>query len=139
MAFQIYNHPEIKKFNKLCVGQYGSHFNNVENTTVMGLIPNTKVLELLSDTKILIIPSVFEASPNICTEAISSKCYVLSTLNVGNFEYVDEFFTINNRSDINEWVNKIVEILQSKSPIPPVLKYKNNIDNDLASLINSSY
>ena len=115
LAYDIFKDTRLSKYKKLAIGENSDTFNTFDNITTFGLLPNTTIKEMLCKTKVLIIPSVFEASPNIAVEAESCGCKIITTLNVGNSEKHNSFYRVYTRNDSTEWVDKIVKCLSDKS------------------------
>ena len=128
LGLDIFSHPDLAKYNKIVIGDENEIFSDVSNITKIPLVPNTQVKDLLSRSRLLIVPSIFEASPNICTEAYSGNCKIISTLNVGNTEYHNSYYRVNNRENVSEWVEKICLILNN-SENPSQYDYMMYYDN----------
>jgi hypothetical protein len=123
LGYKILSSEKLRKYKKLVVGNDNDMFSGLENIVIKPLVPNTEVIRLLLKSKIVIVPSVFEASPNICTEAFSCDCKIVSTLNVGNTEKHNPFYRVHNREDVKEWVDKIIQILTLNEKLPEQYSY----------------
>jgi hypothetical protein len=109
-ALDLFNSDKLLDFKKIIIGK---KFEYLERE----LPPNTKHIEWISDiysilknTKLIIIPSIYDSSPNIFYEAIMCGCNVLVSKNVG----VDKNIINDNNIldfDYNNWESKIKEKL----------------------------
>ena len=116
LASKILSSKKLKKYNKVIIGDnYNKYFNDVENITYFSALPNKTVIETMRNSKLLLIPSVFDASPNTPVEAMSCDCNVLSTLNVGNTEMYNDIYLLETITDENVWIDRIDKILQIPS------------------------
>lgn len=83
----------------------------------MSKVCNSRVIELLFNTKVLLVPSLYEACPNIMHEALSCGTNVLTSRNVGSHEILDEGCIVNSYHDVDEWCDKINALIHSNTPV----------------------
>ena len=88
-------------------------FEGIEYT-ITNKIENKNVLKALYNTKLLIMPSLYEACPNIIHEASIMGANVILSKNVGSWEVFSEKSAINNYNDVDEWIDKITHLLNNK-------------------------
>ncbi|HPQ71541.1 MAG TPA: hypothetical protein PKW95_20615 [bacterium] len=55
--------------------------------TTVGLVPHRTMIDLLKQTKVVVIPSLYDPSPNLYAEAIWAGCNVVINRSVGNGEF----------------------------------------------------
>ena len=102
---------------KICViGDNYDIIKHWKNTDFYGLIPNNKCIELMLQSKILLFPSIFDSNSNTVMEAIKSGCIVLSTINIGNRDFMDDEFILKDFNP-NTWSSKIKYILKNYDEI----------------------
>jgi glycosyltransferase involved in cell wall biosynthesis len=142
LALNLFN--EFPNLNKICIGKESSIFKNTENTIVEDLIAQEELFELMNDVRLVIIPSFYDSSPGILTEAISRGCNVLVSKNIGWNEYLDDKCVVNDFNDFNEWVSRVAHLtsyfesndafiqLISQSPTE-ILSLFENLDNKEAT------
>lgn len=89
------------------------------NISLLGHIPREEVLACMGKSKILLHTSNFESFGYVITEALASGCYV-ACKNVGCAKKSDKLFIADSA---NEFVDTILEILNSKSDYNPELPF----------------
>lgn len=115
----IYN--LINKLNNKKIIIIGQSFEfelitNTKNTIeYIGNLPNDKMNSIYKMCKILVIPSFYDSNPNVLIEAISNGCGIITTNNIGNSEYINEENIVMNPNDLEEWVEKIENLLETKN------------------------
>ena len=72
---------------------------------------NKEIIKYFLLSKILLITSFYDSSPNILHEALHNNCIVITSKNIGSYEYLDKKYLVNNYSDVNEWIKKILDII----------------------------
>jgi hypothetical protein len=113
---------------KLMVGQGSSAFAEINNTTTMEIVPQSQVLELMVQVRLVIIPSYYDSSPGVLTEAISQGCNVLVSKNIGWNEHLESESVVQNYFDNNEWIEKTANLLTIPTPHPSfseIIKHSN--------------
>ncbi len=104
LAFDLFEQfPDV---NKLCVGLGTSFFKSLEKIEIHDLISQDSVYEIMNNVKLVIIPSFYDSSPGVMTEALLRGCNVLVSKNIGWNEYLAKECVVEEFSDINEWYNK---------------------------------
>lgn len=84
--------PWLAKYTSLALGRAGERVAVIgggwrhpsRHETHHGLVSHARALDVLADSRVLVIPSYFDASPNVYTEAIALGCNVVVSPNVGN-------------------------------------------------------
>lgn len=113
---QKLNKTPVKKI--LIVGDENKELNFPKfegiEYTISNKIENKNVLKVLYNTKLLIMPSLYEACPNIIHEASIMGANVILSKNVGSWEVFSEKSAINNYHDVDEWIDKITYLLNNK-------------------------
>ena len=94
--------------NKIVIGD-GDLFDglNIKNLTVMKQKPNSVVLDYMKKSKLLLLPSLFDSSPNTLYEAIECGCNILTSKNIGNWELFNPESICCDIYNKNEWLDKI--------------------------------
>jgi hypothetical protein len=128
LGLKIFSDSRLAKYSKVVVGDDNEIFESVANITRYPLILNAKVKEIMGTVKILIVPSVFEASPNVQVEAECCGARVLSSLNIGNAEYFNDMYLVSDRDCVDEWVTSLLKILELDGVPPPLQEHEQNID-----------
>lgn len=135
LAGEIYIHcPELKKIG---IGIGSEMFKDIEGTEVQNLITQDAILEILSDTRLLIIPSYFDSSPSILSEAISCGCNVLISRNVGWHESIGANSVVQNFTDIQEWLTKLRLLIEKQQEYSTFKNIINNSEKNIANTINN--
>jgi glycosyltransferase involved in cell wall biosynthesis len=83
--------------------------------TRMSRLAHADLMTTLSKIKCVIMPSRFDASPNLLTEAVGNGCIPIITSNIGNVETVVQTFVVKSYYDIDAWVSKVKEVLALKN------------------------
>jgi glycosyltransferase involved in cell wall biosynthesis len=133
-------HKLFEKFpecNKIAIGKESDYFSEITNTVTRGLITQKEIAEILSETKLLIIPSHFDSSPSVMSEAVLNGCNILLSKNVGWNETIDERCVVQNFQNHNEWVSKIEYLIKNKIENKEFLDIINNSKQEIYSLIDS--
>ncbi len=86
-------------------------------------LPREKVMQLMTKSKVLIVPSLFDASPNIVPEAIGCGCNIVTSQNVRNYFLCNPILVIE-KLDWNQFNDKIDLALKSFYPSPPINRDK---------------
>lgn len=125
---------------KIAVGKGSSDFAAIKNTEVRNLSKQAEIIHLFSQTKLVIIPSYFDSSPSILSEAILSGCNVLVSKNVGWHETLDAASVIDNFYDEQEWISKSQHLLNTKVTHPAfesiIAGSAGNIVQSIESILN---
>ena len=82
-----------------------------------------RVLQLMGESKVLIVPSLFDASPNIVPEAIGCGCNIVLSQNVRNYFLCNPALIVENL-DLDRFCTKIDLALKSPYLNPPIDKTK---------------
>lgn len=136
LANKILESDILRSYKKLIVGDnYEKTFSSkIKNVKYLPMISNKEVIEKLKNVKVILVCSLFDASPNICIEAICCGCKILLTKNVGNSEKYDPFYIIDNLNDIDSWITKIDNILTNNN-LPELITKKYDIKPQFVELI----
>jgi hypothetical protein len=100
---------------KLVVGD-NSETWQIPNTTTRTVQPHRVITSLLLQTKVVIMPSLFDASPNLLAETLEHGAYPVTTLNIGNSEYLVDNLRVTELENTAEWISKISSILEGNLP-----------------------
>jgi len=131
MSYLFEAFPENKK---IAIGKRRELFSNMPNLISFDIMSQKEIAKILSEIKLLIIPSYFDSSPSILSEAILNGCNVLISKNIGWNEMLEEKCVVQNYQDENEWKNKIEFLLKNKVDYNHFL---NKIKNSKKELLNS--
>ena len=101
---------EIKKLFK----KAKEEMKKKKKCKMINSVPNDKINEYYKKSKILLITSFFDSSPNVLNEALNNNCDVITSKNIGSYEYLADSNIINNYNDKNEWISKIINKLNKK-------------------------
>lgn len=112
-VYKLFSCDELNNCKKIVVGKNNYDKYDFSNSNIIHIdyLENFEVLSLLKKSKILILPSLFDASPNIANEANKCGCKIISSDNVGNIK--KNYIVIDNY-DITVWSNTIKNILLQK-------------------------
>lgn len=118
---ELFLDQRLSDIKKMVIGD-GDLFNNtdIKNLTILKQQQNSIVLEHMKNSKLLILPSLFDSSPNTVYEALECGCNVIISKNVGNYEIFNEECVCEDTTDKEEWINKISNSIREK--------FINNID-----------
>ena len=87
--------------------------NEMKNMTIHPLIKYDQVQKYISQSKIIVIPSYSESGPNVAIEALIQHCQVITSSNIGFFNYLNEYNICQDVYDISEYQNKITYIINN--------------------------
>ncbi|MBU2060963.1 MAG: hypothetical protein KKH44_03820, partial [Bacteroidetes bacterium] len=105
LALRLFQHrPDL---NKVAIGRESGFFKNIENTAIEELVAQEDLYDLMNDVRLVIIPSFYDSSPGIMTEAISRGCNVLVSKNIGWHEHLNETSVVRNFNDFDEWCIRV--------------------------------
>jgi glycosyltransferase involved in cell wall biosynthesis len=116
VALEIFKDERLKHLTKLLIGdEFESYISKEEaeefNITCLPKISNCDLVgNWLKLTKVLIVPSYYEACPNIITESLARGCKVVTSENVGGYEYLDTNCIVKTPYDTDTWVNTILNV-----------------------------
>ena len=71
-------------------------------------------LEKMKESKLLLLPSLFDSSPNTLYEALDNGCNILTSKNTGNWELFNTKSVCNDIYNKDEWINKILINVEEK-------------------------
>tara|TARA_B100000902_G_scaffold399844_1_gene472953 strand:- start:1846 stop:2988 length:1143 start_codon:yes stop_codon:yes gene_type:complete len=105
----------LSDINKIIIGD-GDLFNNlnIKNLTILKQQSNSIVLDYMKNSKLLILPSLFDSSPNTVYEALEYGCNVIISKNVGNYNIFNSDSVCEDIYDKDEWINKILNSINKK-------------------------
>jgi hypothetical protein len=110
LFLSIISKKEFDNYKKIIIGMNSDLFEGIEhlkNCEIIDCVDNDKISKYYKKSKILLITSYFDSSPNVLNEALENNCEVITSKNIGTFQYLDESNIIENHNDINEWIQKI--------------------------------
>ena len=102
----------LAKYSKLIIGINYDDFNQIENTTCIGLVDNKTVHSYFAKSKCLLFPSLFESSSNTVKEAVLYKNIALLTNCVGYSERFPDYCICSDFIP-EEWLSKTEYILEN--------------------------
>ena len=108
---------------------------NMKNLKIYPLIKYEEAQKLVAESRLLVCPSYSESGPNVVIEAYLQKTQVVTSKNIGLYNYIEEYGICQDVYDVNEWENKIKYILDNfnKLKIPDlsvhIEKERNILDN----------
>jgi len=111
-AYNILALYEFESLKKVVIGEEGRKRRIAsKNILYTGKIDNNQVFSMMKQCKLLILPSFYDASPNVVREAQSAGCIPIISKNVGYWKYLDARCVCNDIMDIQEWKQKILNML----------------------------
>tara|TARA_B100001250_G_C19809960_1_gene795268 strand:- start:1500 stop:2666 length:1167 start_codon:yes stop_codon:yes gene_type:complete len=122
--------------NKIAIGKNSSIFNAHLNCTTFDLMSQKNLAKYLSEIKLVIIPSLFDPSPSILSEAVLNGCNVLCSKNIGWHEYINDNCVVLNYHNNDEWINKIKLLLDQKIENKKFLQLISNSKEKMLETIN---
>jgi hypothetical protein len=134
LAYKLFE--RFPEFNKIAIGKESDYFSEITNTYTMNLMSQKEIAEILSETKLLIIPSHFDSSPSVMSEAVLNGCNILLSKNVGWNDSIDERCVVQNFQNHNEWVSKIEYLIENELENNEFLDIINNSKQEIYSLIH---
>ena len=134
LAYKLFE--KFPESNKIAIGKESDYFNEVTNTVTMGLITQKEIAKILSETKLLIIPSHFDSSPSVMSEAVLNGCNILLSKNVGWNEMMNNKCVVQDFQNHNEWVSKIEYLIDNEIENNDFLDIINNSKQEIYSLID---
>ena len=124
----VLNNKCFDKYKKIMIGQESEIFKNIKNSLCLPLQLHHKCIEYMSKSKFLLHTAVCESNSNTMREAYYHKCLPLITRNVGYYELYPEYLICNNFT-INEWVNKLNNVLEKYEEIKDIkINYNKSLD-----------
>ena len=123
LARTILAHCALSTLSKVVVGDHCEGLPRMRYDDLLRFLPHVKVI---------IIPSLFDASPNLVVEAVSCGTMVITTADVGNTDLLPTDWIVTNRLNIDEWASRILHCIAH--PVQAVLP---TLNDDLLYLIDS--
>lgn len=144
LASKIFKHLESvckqseKKLNVCIIGN-NNHILDLKSTpyvtyNLYDCKPNAECITYMYNSRLILIPSLYEACPNTMHESILLGLHVVTSKNVGSYEILDNKNIVQEYHDVDEWVDKINNLLAIKE-FEPDLSYCNNIITDILKLL----
>ena len=115
--FKLLSNIKLKKYKKIIIGNNYNLYSkkyNIENVVYKNAVIHSKNLEYISSSKVILIPSLFDASPNILYEALYLNTKPIVSQNVGIDSNVKKFVDCCNINNINLWINTIIKNINNK-------------------------
>jgi hypothetical protein len=122
--------------NKIAIGKNSAIFSGHLNCTTFDLMSQKNLAKYLSEIKLVIIPSLFDASPSILSEAVLNGCNVLCSKNIGWHDYINDNCVVLNYHNNDEWINKIKLLLDKKIENKKFLQLISNSNEKMLETIN---
>ena len=112
----------------------------IKNLTILPLIDYDKVQQLISQSKIMVVPSYSESGPNVILEALLQKCQVITSKNIGFYNYLNEYNLCQDVYNITEYIYKINYILTNfnKLDFPQLDKFVDKEKIKMKNFINDN-
>ena len=107
---EILNKGIFNKYKKCIIGSNFKKFEDIPNSTCLGLLEQKECVNYMNKSKLLLFPSYFDANSNTVRESYYNKCLPLITQNIGFSELFPEFLICNN-FNLDEWEKKILYII----------------------------
>lgn len=110
-VYKLFSNDKMIKYNKIVIGNNDKNTYDLDNKNIIHInhLNNYEILNILINAKILLIPSLFDASPNIANEANECGCYIITSNNIGNLK---KNYVVINNYDILNWIKYIEELLK---------------------------
>jgi hypothetical protein len=105
---KIAESDKLKEYSPVSVGD-NSKITKSDKITYFPLLQPNELFEVLGNTKIIICTSYFDASPNVLVESKCHGCEIILSKNVGGYQ--EYKYICEDVYDVNEWVDKILFIL----------------------------
>ena len=125
---------KLSQYKKIVIGDNSSFNPSIPNIEVRKQQPHTEILECMRLSKVLLIPSLFDSSPNVLYEAIDCGCNVVLSRNVGNHGLFNNDMVCSDIYDVDEWIDKVLNGIRTR--IPP-FKGNNERDADICKSLLS--
>jgi glycosyltransferase involved in cell wall biosynthesis len=117
------NHSSMIKYTKLAIGSNSHIFKDIQNITIINLIPNNEIPIYLAQSKVMLFPSLFDANSNNIREALLSNCMPLISNNVGYYEKFPKYLVCEDYN-VNNWMNKIHNLIDNCDQYLKITKVK---------------
>lgn len=134
LAYKLFE--KFPESNKIAIGKNSDYFSEITNTVTMGLITQKEIAEILSETKLLIIPSHFDSSPSVMSEAVLNGCNILLSKSVGWHEMMNNRCVVQDFQNHDEWVSKIEYLIDNEIENNEFLDIINNSKQEIYNLID---
>lgn len=112
LAMEIFSDERLAKYKKVMIGSNIPEDLRIENCFLFDKTKNHNILSILNNSKLLVLPSYYEACPNILNESLSLGCKVVLNDNIGSSERIRVDYKVNEY-DSKLWVDKILDILEN--------------------------
>ena len=111
---KLFLDKRLSLYKKIVIGDNNIFDPQIENITILNQQLNSKVLEYMKNSKLLILPSLFDSSPNTIYEALEAGCNIVTSKNIGNYQIFNRDSICEDVYDIEEWIQKIRNNLDKK-------------------------
>ena len=111
---KLFLDKRLTQYKKIVIGDNNIFDPLIENITILNQQLNSKVLEYMRNSKVLILPSLFDSSPNTIYEALECRCNIVTSKNIGNYQIFNPDSICEDVFDIEEWIKKIERNLDQK-------------------------
>lgn len=109
MVYEIINKCPDKKI--LVIGNY--FINKFKNVDYFKNIEINEMNNYYKKSKVLVIPSFYDSNPNTMIEAIVNGCNIVTTDNVGSYEFLEKTQIVKKYHDVLEWKEIIYNSLET--------------------------
>lgn len=118
LVVQILNHADAHCWRIVIVGKHhcAHQATGTQSIERYNYLTNDKVMDLFKNCRVLVIPSTYDSSPNVLTEAILMGCNVVTSVNVGNSENLDSQCLVKDYQSVDSWVKTINNCLVHRLP-----------------------
>ena len=137
LVYKILNTNKLDNINIIIIVKTQNIIKILKpNIKYLDYVDNKILLEYIKNTKTILIPSMFDSNPNTLKEALSFKCNIITSKNVGNYDILNKNLIINDFYSINEWIDKIILSIEKEYIIDyNIIYYKINNKIILSEII----
>ena len=96
-----------------------------------------ELAKYLIEIKLVIIPSLFDPSPSILSEAILNGCNVLCSRNIGWNEYINDNCIVSDYYNNDEWIEKMKYLMDKKLENKRFLQMISNANEKIHKTISN--
>jgi hypothetical protein len=85
-----------------------------KNVTSHDFLNKTDIINLFKKIKTLVIVSKYDSNPNVLVEGVNFGCNIVTSLNIGNSNYIDKQLVVLDYKEVDSWIEKIELSLKKK-------------------------
>ena len=123
--------------NKISIGKNSEILNSHLNCLTLDLMSQKELAKYLIEIKLVIIPSLFDPSPSILSEAILNGCNVLCSRNIGWNEYINDNCIVSDYYNNDEWIEKMKYLMDKKLENKRFLQMISNANEKIHKTISN--